>query len=91
MKYIIIFIYLSFILLIQIDQQQAVPIDRSSSDDNQNYPLSWYNTINDIEDLQYQRPINNYYKRFLHELILPLPERHRRFGNTKYGRSLPNE
>jgi hypothetical protein len=89
MKHIIIFIYLSFILLIQIDQQQAAPIDLSSSDDIQNYPLSWFNTINDIEDRQHQHPMDGYYKRFINELLLP--ERQRRFGNTKYGRSLRNE
>jgi len=89
MKHIIIFIYFSLILLIQIDQQQAVPLDLSSSDDIQNYPLSWYNAINNIENRQHQRPIDRYYKRFVHELLLP--ERQRRFGNTKYGRSLQNE
>jgi len=85
----IIFIYLSLILLIQIDQQLAVPLDLSSSDDIQNYPLSWYNTINDIENTQHQHPIDHFYKRFVHELLLP--ERQRRFGNTKYGRSLQDE
>jgi hypothetical protein len=86
MKQFIIFMYLLFIL---INRQQATPIYLSSSEDNQNEPLSWYNTINNLDDSRYQRPIERYYKRFVNDLLLP--ERQRRFGNTKYGRSLHDE
>ncbi len=86
MKHILIFIYLFVILLIQIDQQQAVPVYLSSSEDIQNYPMSWYDKFHDTEDRQDQHPIDHYYKRFIDDLLLP--ERQRRFGNTKYGRSI---
>jgi hypothetical protein len=87
MKQFIIFIYLLFLL---INRQYASPIYLSSSEDNQNEPsLSWYNTIRSLENRRYQRPIDRFYKRFVNDIILP--ERQRRFGNTKYGRSIPDE
>ena len=86
MKHMIIFIYLTFILFIHIDQNQSIPIDLSSSDDIQLYSSLWDNTINDIE---HEKSIDHYYKRFIDQLLLP--ERQRRFGNTKYGRSLQDE
>lgn len=91
MKYFLIVIYFLFILLIQIEQEQAVPLDLSSSDDVQNEALSsWYSKLNDLDYLQYHpRRINHYFKRYMNDILLP--ERQRRFGNTKYGRSLPDE
>ena len=86
MKQLIIFIYL---LLLLIHRQYATPVYLSSSEDNQNDALSWYNTIKSLEDRRYQRPIDRFYKRFVNDIILP--ERQRRFGNTKYGRSIPDE
>jgi hypothetical protein len=86
MKQFIIFMYLLFIL---INRQYATPVYLSSSEDNQNEPLSWYNTIKKLENRRYQRPLDRYYKRFVNDILLP--ERQRRFGNTKYGRSLLNE
>jgi hypothetical protein len=86
MKQFIIFMYLLFIL---INRQYATPVYLSSSEDNQNEPLSWYNTIKKLEHRRYQRPLDRYYKRFVNDILLP--ERQRRFGNTKYGRSLLNE
>jgi len=89
MKYLTIFIYFLLILFIQIEQQQAVPTLLSSAEDTQNYPSRWYDAINEIEENRQQHPLYRYYKRFIDDLLLP--ERQRRFGNTKYGRSLPNE
>jgi hypothetical protein len=48
--------------------------------------MSWYDKFHDTEDRQDQHPIDHYYKRFIDDLLLP--ERQRRFGNTKYGRSI---
>lgn len=89
MKHILIFIYFLLILFIQFNQQQAAPVDLSSSDDMQYDPLSWYSALDELENRQYHHPTDHFYKRFIHELLLP--ERQRRFGNTKYGRSLKDE
>ncbi len=85
MKSIIFFMYLLLFLIIQIDQQYAIPVSISSSEDNQYEPLSWYKTINNFEDNHHQQhSIDRSYKRFINDFILP--NRQRRFGNTKYGR-----
>jgi hypothetical protein len=89
MKYIAIFIYLFLILLIQINQHQAIPMYLSSRRDTRKYPLSWYHTNNDFEDRQHHRSIDRHYKRVFNDLLSV--QRERRFGNTKYGRSLPTE
>ena len=95
MKNLIIFMYLSLLLIFQIANYHAVPLYPSSSEDNPNEVLSWYHLLKKFEqtrDRHYynQRPANHYYKRFTNNEYL-LPERQRRFGNTKYGRSLSME
>ena len=84
MKQIIVFIYFLFILFLQLNPQQATPVYLSSSEDTQNDSPSLYEQYNDLEKRLYQQSINRYYKRYLHDYLLP--ERQRRFGNTKYGR-----
>jgi hypothetical protein len=87
MKHMTILIYLLVILLIQIDQHQAIPIHLAYIRGIETYPPSlWYDTIDDIEDRQEERSIDRIYKRFVNDLLLL--HRQLRFGNTKYGRSL---
>jgi hypothetical protein len=90
-----------FILFIQFNQQEAARVYPSSSLDEVQDPLylsplsavirsSLYHRLNDISsDNEPQEDIDNIWKRFSPEL-LQLRQR-RRFGNTRYGRSLPND
>lgn len=93
MKYLILVMYLSLFLIFHIAHHHAVPLYHSSSEDNPNEILSWYHLLKNLEQIRhdhlYQRPASHYYKRFTNEYFLP--ERQRRFGNTKYGRSLAME
>ena len=87
MKHITILIYFLLILLIQIDQQEALPIHLAFIRDVESYPPSlWYDTINDDENRQLERSMVPFYKRFVNDLLSL--HRQLRFGNTKYGRSL---
>ncbi|CAF0818019.1 unnamed protein product [Rotaria sordida] len=89
MKYIAIFIYLLLILIIRIDQQQAIPHNFLSRRYFQSYPLSLDDTNNDIEQTQYERLNERDFRNFLNDPSLF--QQQRRFGNTKYGRSLFNK
>ncbi|CAF0794014.1 unnamed protein product [Adineta steineri] len=86
MKSITIFLYFLLILFVQIEQQQAIPTFLLSLEDFQKYPPAWYETVNENEERQENDPLTHYYKRFFNDLSVP--HRQRRFGNTKYGRSL---
>lgn len=80
--------YLSLFVIFQFASYNAVPVYQSSSEDNLNEPLSWYPLIRNFERTRhhsYQHPV----RRFSNDYFLP--ERQRRFGNTKYGRSLTIE
>ncbi len=87
MKHITILLYFLLILLIQIHQQEALPIHLALIRDAERYPPSlWYGTINDIENRQPESSMVPFYKRFVSDLLSL--HRQLRFGNTKYGRSL---
>jgi len=78
----------------QFNQQQAARIYLPSIDDIDDRPIpssfnSWYNNqLDDIQDNEQQEYADHLWKRLVPELA-PLRQR-RRFGNTRYGRSLPN-
>jgi hypothetical protein len=86
-------------LFIQFNQQQASSIYRSSLDETENplvqSPVSlsllnlWYNRLNDLQENEQQENIEHVWKRFSPDLT-QLRQR-RRFGNTRYGRSLPDD
>ncbi|CAF3288336.1 unnamed protein product [Rotaria socialis] len=86
MKYIAVLLYLSFILIIQIHQQQATPIYFLDTDNTHNYSSLLDETINDTDLRRQQRRNDHYLKRFANDLFQF--QQHRRFGNTKYGRSI---
>jgi transposase len=97
-RFTIILVFL-FVLFIQFNQQQAASIHLSSSEELQDLPLhapssllnSWYNRLNDIqetEEQQQQRYSDHLWKRVAADL--PSYRQRRRFGNTRYGRSLPD-
>ena len=83
--------FLCFVLIlsVQFEQYQAIPTALSSIEEIPSDVSAWYDMVAADEDKQLQHPLYGSYKRFLDELLLP--ERQRRFGNTKYGRSVPSE
>lgn len=95
----ILFVFLS-ILFIQFNFQQASSIYRSTYDELEDtrlrsHPSSsslldlWYNRLNDFNDNNdIQEDMGHVWKRYSPELT-QLRQR-RRFGNTRYGRSLSN-
>ncbi|UJR22505.1 hypothetical protein I4U23_025556 [Adineta vaga] len=89
MNQLTIFIYFLLILFVQFGQNKAVPTFDLSIEDIQNDPSAWYDFIENHKDKPLKSHLNHAYKRFLNDLLLP--ERQRRFGNTKYGRSISNE
>jgi hypothetical protein len=89
MKYITIFLYFLLILFIQIDQQQGNPMYPSFTDELQDYPSLRLNTMDDIDDKQQHHSIDQFWDRIVNNLSML--QRQRRFGNTRYGRSLPDE
>ena len=86
-----------FFLSILFIQQQAATIYDSSSEEIQDHRLqpssasllnSWYNRGDDIQEQEEDKYVDRLWKRFSFDLS---PNRQRRrFGNTRYGRSLPN-
>ncbi|CAF3717275.1 unnamed protein product [Rotaria sp. Silwood1] len=88
MKCVTAFIYLLLILIIYVDQQQASPLDFLSRKHFEYYPLSLDDTIDDIEQTQHERSNDRDFRRFINDPSLF--QQQRRFGNTKYGRSLFN-
>ncbi|CAF1226707.1 unnamed protein product [Rotaria magnacalcarata] len=86
MKYIAVFLYLLFILIIQIDQQQAIPRDFLDTDNTHNYSSALDETISDTDLRRQQRRDDHYLQRFVNDFFQF--QQHRRFGNTKYGRSI---
>jgi hypothetical protein len=87
-----------FILFVQFNYQEASPVYSSTLDDIEDprYPSHasssllnlWYDRLNNLEDNnEQQENLEHVWKRFSPDLI-QLRQR-RRFGNTRYGRSLP--
>lgn len=88
-KYTALLVYLLFIIMMLIDQQQATPLDFLSREHSYNYPSSsWEEVINNARHRQDHRRNAQYFKRFANDLLQF--HQQRRFGNTKYGRSLSN-
>jgi hypothetical protein len=93
-----LFVFL-FILFIQFNHQEASSIYRSKYDDIEEpllpSPISssllnlWYNQLTNSQNNEQQEDIEHIWKRFSPDLT-QLRQR-RRFGNTRYGRSLPND
>ena len=92
----IFFIFL-FVLFLQIAEQHAARIHQKFSDEIDESPRSksvyqsWYNQMNDIQngEQQQQDDFEHIWKRFSADAA-KLRQR-RRFGNTRYGRSLTND
>jgi len=89
-----------FILFIQFNHQEASSIYRSRYDDIEeplfpspvsSYLLNlWYHQLSNSQNNEQQNDdIEHIWKRFSPDLT-QLRQR-RRFGNTRYGRSLPND
>jgi hypothetical protein len=86
-----------FTLFIQFNQQEAASIylpaldeteDRRSVGSASVLRNLWYNRLNDMQDSDQEDYVDHLLKRFSPESS-PLRQR-RRFGNTRYGRSLPD-
>lgn len=48
----------------------------------------WFNRLDDSNDIDQKEPYDNLWKRFTSELFST--RQRRRFGNTRYGRSVPS-
>jgi hypothetical protein len=88
-----------FVLFIQFNEQQAASIQHISTLDQMEDPSfspadsssllnRWYQHLNEKQEDQ-QNNLEHIWKRFLPDLT-QLRQR-RRFGNTRYGRSLPTD
>lgn len=93
-----IFFAFLFVLFLQINEDQAAKIYHKYSEEIDESPLpksvqsslykSWYNQLNDLQNDQRQDDLEHIWKRFSADAA-KLRQR-RRFGNTRYGRSLAN-
>lgn len=92
----IFFVFL-FVLFLQIAEQHAARIHQTYPDEIDESPhsksvyQSWYDQMNDIQNGEQQQPddFEHIWKRFSADAA-KLRQR-RRFGNTRYGRSLTND
>ncbi len=88
-----------FILFLQFNDQQAANIHYTSLNEIEDplFPTpisssllnSWYNRLHNLQEEEQQEDLEHVWKRFSSDSV-PLRQR-RRFGNTRYGRSLPND
>ena len=89
MKHVAFLLYLVLVLLMQISPRQALPMSLSSDNKFQDDLLpSWYEAESESEQ---QHPSDRQWKRRFHDLLASQRQRQRRFGNTRYGRSLSAE
>lgn len=92
-------IILFVLLFIQFYEQQAANIHHTSLDEIEDplfpSPVSssllnhWYNRLHQLQDNEQQEDLEHVWKRLSPDSI-QLRQR-RRFGNTRYGRSLSND
>lgn len=93
-----LFIFLCIVFIQLNSQQNVVSASVSSSiDDNEENQslsepslsllISWYNQLHDLNKRNHQESFDHLWKRYIFERP-PMRER-RRFGNTRYGRSVP--
>ena len=92
-RYTIVLV-LAFVLLVQIQPQQAASVLLTSSEEAQERPSSlllhsWYNRLNEIAEREREEDADRIWKRFSSDLSA-FPQK-RRFGNTRYGRSLSQD
>ncbi|CAF1184196.1 unnamed protein product [Rotaria sordida] len=93
----ILFVFLCILFI----QQQVAGVEPSSFDAIEEDPdrsqssllsslrRSWYEQLNDINDNEQHDDLEHLWKRFVSELSSF--RQRRRFGNTRYGRSLPSK
>jgi hypothetical protein len=94
-RLIILFVF----LFIQFHQQQAANIHHTPLDEIEEplfpSPVSssllnlWYNRLHELQENEQQEDVEHIWKRLSPDFI-QLRQR-RRFGNTRYGRSLSND
>jgi hypothetical protein len=94
-RLIILFVF----LFIQFYEQQAANIHQTSLDEIEDpllpSPVSssllnlWYNRLHQLQENEQQEDLEHVWKRLSPDSIQLQRER-RRFGNTRYGRSLSN-
>lgn len=79
-----------FVLCLQFNHQHALNIHLPALDESEDRPSSfnsWYTQLNDMEESDQEENVDHLWKRFSPDLSTLRQKR--RFGNTRYGRSLP--
>ena len=88
-----IILVLAFVLLVQVQPHRAASVLLTSSEEAQERPSSrllhsWYDRLNEIDERE-REDADRIWKRFSSDLSA-FPQK-RRFGNTRYGRSLSQD
>lgn len=89
MKHVAVLLCFLLLFFTQIEQLQATPIRSLFRDEMPSDAPVWNDVLAEVGVNRVQHPLYESYHRFLNDRVLP--DRQRRFGNTKYGRSLARD